>query len=364
MIKKLTDEQTNLIDEIRDEWLGRYFGLSQDLTWQKAKPHIKWLYEFCGLKEPLVIVVDSPMAAQYAANLLNSQISTQVSAQIHNQIRAQIRDQIHNQIHDQIHNQIHNQISDQIRDQISDQVREQVREQVNDQVWFQIRSRVKGEIIKMFSFDWIGSMVSDIGWVSYYDFFDRIGVTTSNNFKKYREFVKLPIFTSIQMEGVCILVKMPQYDRRGINSQKHCTDDYSIKWADGYGQHYVENVFFDIELFNKIFINSPNLTDILNIRNVEQRRVALKYRGQELLAQDSEILHTTTRGNELLRSKIKIENADNNIYMLRFSCPSTGRVYIEFVDPKTAEKNYDADECQAYALGLTPEEYSNLEIET
>jgi len=45
------------------------------------------------------------------------------------------------------------------------------------------------------------------------------------------------------------------------------------------------------------------------------------------------------------------------------TCP-TGRVFIEGVDPKEAEKNPNATDMQALLCGLTRSEYDSMKLES
>ena len=66
MLEKLTNEQEKLMAIVRDEWLNRFFS-GHGIDKKKATRGIEWLYEFSGLKNPQIVFVDSPLAAQMAA---------------------------------------------------------------------------------------------------------------------------------------------------------------------------------------------------------------------------------------------------------------------------------------------------------
>lgn len=63
---------------VRQRWLDLALNSGKKLSLAEAKPHVRRLYSLAGLPAPIVIVVDSPLAAQYAANILsNGQVSGQ-----------------------------------------------------------------------------------------------------------------------------------------------------------------------------------------------------------------------------------------------------------------------------------------------
>ena len=96
MKNTLTQKEIDLIPIIRDKWLSRAFDGKSDFDWKKIKPHIEWLYGLCKLSSPTVIVLDSPMACQVAANLLKErdQVWAQVGAQVRAQVWAQVGAQV------------------------------------------------------------------------------------------------------------------------------------------------------------------------------------------------------------------------------------------------------------------------------
>src|SRR3989304_3437987 len=127
MIEKLTGEQIQLMEVVRNEWLDLLFKPSATPDHNKIKSGVKWLYKFSELKEPKVIIVESPLAAQLTINMLAK-----------GQVGDQVRGQVWSQVGDQVWNQGWSQVGDQVRDQVWNQVGDQVR----GQVWSQIGNQV------------------------------------------------------------------------------------------------------------------------------------------------------------------------------------------------------------------------------
>jgi hypothetical protein len=71
-LEKLTPEMEALIPVVRDEWINRaYKGLNpNDIDEKKVKSAVHWIYKKSDLPKPMVIITDSPKAAQDAANEL------------------------------------------------------------------------------------------------------------------------------------------------------------------------------------------------------------------------------------------------------------------------------------------------------
>src|SRR3989304_2731053 len=78
------------------------------------------MYDFCGLKKPIVLLVDSPYACQIAANMFNNknQVWDQVGDQVRSQVWGQVGDQVRGEVRDQVGNQVWDQVGDEVRDPV------------------------------------------------------------------------------------------------------------------------------------------------------------------------------------------------------------------------------------------------------
>ena len=96
-LTELTAEQEAMIIPQRELWLNKFYK-NKGVDKEKATECIKWLYEFCGKKEPVVIFMDSPIGCQVMANLSSDR------ANILANIRDNIRDNIWDNIEDSVTN--------------------------------------------------------------------------------------------------------------------------------------------------------------------------------------------------------------------------------------------------------------------
>ena len=89
---------------------------------------------------------------------------------------------------------------------------------------------------------------------------------------------------------------------------------------------------------------------------------ALKVVGVEkmLKTKNAVLLEKSERKNELYKINDVFEDT---AYYLKYSCPSTGRVYVSGVDPEVGFKS-DADLAMSWKFGITKEEYLKLEVES
>ena len=150
-IKKLTPEQEALMAVVRGDWLDSIFKNDQPMNEAAAKSGVAFLYGLAKLKQPRVIVCESPMACQLAVydqirGHVSDQASDQVRDQIHNQVYDQTYEQIRGRVSNQVHEQIYKQVRGQVHDQVSPQVKERVYSQVRDPIYTQVCEQVRDQV--------------------------------------------------------------------------------------------------------------------------------------------------------------------------------------------------------------------------
>ena len=338
-VEKLTLEQEAAIPDYIKSWIDR-LDKSAKLDREAATQGAKWLYKFCKLKEPLVVFVSSPMAAQIAAGLFKNLA----------QVRAQVWDQVGDQVLAQV--------GAQVRAQVWAQVWDQVRAQVRAQVWAQVRGQ------ELFSFCSYGSFCSDAHWIAFYRYFQKFNVCKIENdaFESFSKLIETNVYDVIQLDGAYIGCEMPIEVHRDSQHRLHSTGGMAIKWSDGWGIYSLWGVTFDKELFDKVTNRQITAKEVLTLKNIEQRMAALRFLGAESVieAAESALLNESSKGNKLYSlSGI----TDQKEYALRYKCPSTGREYVSFVDPMIGAKK-DADLAMAWKFNLSKEEYLSIEKES
>jgi len=395
----LSKKEVALIDEKKKEWINFAFYSGDELDIDAFQKGITWAYEKTKLKDPIKVYVDSPLGLQYACQILkkidfnnikSGQVSDQVSDQVYGQVRDQVSGQVRGQVRGQVYGQVSDQVRGQVRDQVSGQVRDQVRGQVRDQVYGQVRDQVYGQVSGQVSdqvsdqvrdqvsgqvrgqvrdqyeqFDWIG-----VGWDSggnaFYDYFEEIGIKVTEDYRKYREFIKSGVWDTILFNNFAIGCRRPNFISRDEENRMSNDQRSAISWRDGYEQFYLDGVFFTKELWKKVISQKMSFKEIMAIEISDQRTVALKYNPQAILNENSVLVHKDNRNNELYKIENQQLNTDlgfNKIWFLKMLCP-TGRVFIEGVPPEEAEKNPNATAMQALLCGLSLSEYLSMELES
>jgi len=304
MLKELTKEQKKIMYQVRDEWLDRIFSCKTTLNKKEATKHIKWLYKYSGLKEPMVVFLDNPYHLQIGANLVSQ---GEAMCKAENKGR--------------------------------------------NRLW----KKMVDKKLKFFDFGNVETI-----WyynvVAFYDFFQRINIIQNKDLDNWINLLKSGICFTIPLEGICFACPLPKRILRD-GSKLHSDTKSAIAW-DGYEQFYLYGIAFDKNLWTKITKKEMPVKDILSMRNIEQRMAAMKTVGMSYLLKelDAELLDTQ-KGVSLYL----VKNAfSQHAYFLKYFCPSTGREYMSGIDPDFAKKNPDALKCMASKWELTRIDYNNL----
>ena len=130
--------------------------------------------------------------------------------------------------------------------------------------------------------------------------------------------------------------------------------NYAITFADGYGQNYVNGVFFDEELFKKCFVEKKiTPEEIVYMKNAEQKAVLIQEFGYNFILDnldDKKILHKE------LNYELFEFNIENLIARaVKVVCPSTQRIFILGVPRETSTET-----CMgaiAWTFGMKEDEY-------
>jgi len=360
-LETLTPQQEALIPVVKNEWIKLALLDGDEFDDEQARRSLEWLYALANKKKPITILVDSPLAMQYAANIL----AHTKGAQVRDQVWDQVRDQVWAQVEDQVWAQVEAQVRDQVGAQVGAQVRAQVEAQVEDQVWGQVRDQVRDQVgaqvrdqkLTTYTENYTG-LGWDSGWVSFYDFFERIGILSHKQFKEYRKMLKSGIFMTILFENVAIACRRPSAIRRNDAHLLSYDHGPAVEWRDGYKLWFLDGVAFTENEWTKI-TNQKFTLETLGKAGMgsDKSAIALKYAKPDVLLEGvkAKLIHTGIKGTRLYEVK-NFYDTGKTQYCIRMKHPSLKTEYIEWVEPAIGEQR-NADLCQANAFGVPLEDY-------
>jgi hypothetical protein len=187
----------------------------------------------------------------------------------------------------------------------------------------------------------------------------------NENDKKYLEYCELLMQAKeyglgyrVEWEDTLYLISTPLVL---IDEQNRFSslDNPAIRWKQGKEFYFIHGVNFDKALWQRVVEKKLPTKKILQLKNIEQRYIALKLYGAEnlLVELKADLLDKSDRGNELYCLKNIIPN--RKLKLLKYSCPSTNRLYVSFVP----DEHLKADSAMAWKFSISEFEYKQLEVE-
>ena len=310
-LEKLNKKQIEKIEIYKKKWNDKFFSLEFDD--EKARKFIKWIYKLAKEKEPIIIILDSPLSCQIAINVLkntnlkdklhsqlrsqlHSQLDSQLHSQLYSQLRSQLRSQLHSQLDSQLdsqlHSQLYSQLRSQLRSQLYSQLRSQLRSQLDSQLYSQLDSQLYSQLdsqLKELKLTNYGiDLDGDTAWYGYYCFYDYVNhvLFPKIKIKTFEEYLnKCENIVSItSFNGICFISRPPTFINFNDRNELHCANDSAIAFKDGWKLHYLYGVYFSQEEFDK-YIKDKKATanEIMTIQNLEQKGALIKLYGYEYI---------------------------------------------------------------------------------
>ncbi len=358
-LEKLTPDQEIEVVNTRDFWMNYIFSCKNSINKEKAKIGINWLYKFSGKKEPVVIYVDSPIGCQLAVLYLKEfqkqypQIIKVASVRASfMEVRASVMDSVMDSVRASFR-----EVMDSVRVSVME-VRE-VMDSVRVSV-MEVRDSVRDNYEP---FSYYGN-IGDYGWVSFYDFFTKIGVLNNSDFNSFKDILLSGVYDMIQLEGFCIVSNLPDRIERDFNGKLHSENKSAIHFRDGYELYY----WHGINVPEKWILNPEKIAkeDVINDNNVEKRRALMEIIGETAYAEMLDLVAIETdsyNGQEIILFKTKQRDnlTEDYIYFIKVICNSTNRKYYICIPEEAADMG--ALGALSWTFGLNKEDYQLL-IET
>jgi hypothetical protein len=141
------------------------------------------------------------------------------------------------------------------------------------------------------------------------------------------------------LETAVILVPAPRI-LTDPDNRLHSISEPAVAWRKGATWHFLHGVWFGKALWKQITGNDLTASQVLGIKNIEQRRAALQVYGVSRIIKHAGRMLEEYQGYTLYR----VENIfPITAYFLRYTCPSTGREYVSGIHPEIGERRSVVD---------------------
>ena len=424
MLEKLTKEQEKIMIQTRDEWANLFFDNVKNqkgIDKKMFEEGIEWLYtDLLHKPKPKVVYCDSWLSCLLTIAILkdeklNKSIKNKLGASVWASVRdsvwasvrdsvrdsvwASVRDSVWASVRDSVWASVWVSVWDSVRASVWDSVRDSVwasvrdsvrdsvwasvwdsvwasvrdsvrtsvwasvRDSVRDSVWASVWDSVRDSVLNIFNLYSSYMGLSNYGWVSFYDFFEKINIVDDFNFKQYKKMLKSGVFNAYEFENFVFAIQPPIYVERNSQGRLHSTSTAAVKFRDGSSYYFINGRPIPEWVVEKK--DAITKDQFLQEKNSDIKGAIYEVLGSEGLINllGAEITDTKTihhdNGDveivELLKTKDTFPELDDDpLAWVKMTCPSTGTNYLIGVDPQYN----DAIEAIASLSPFTKDEYS------
>ena len=377
--------------ETRDEWINLFFDNVRNkrgIDEPAFEEGIKWLYNdllkkptpkiiYCDgwlsclltiaiLKDKNLIkkswapvwdsVWDSVGAPVWAS--IRASVWDSVGAPVGASVMASVRDSAWDSVGAPVGASAWDSVKDSVWDSVGAPVGDSVRDSVGAPVWASIRASVRASVwasVKDSVRDSVWASVRDsvneyssyidlsnYGWVSFYDFFEKINLLDNFNFKQYKKLIRSNVFNAYEYENYVFAIQPPVYIETNLAGRLHSTTQAAVQFRDGSEYYFINGRSIpawivndkssitkerfmketDADIKGAIYesIGQQGMLDLLGAKVVDRREIVHANGDREVV--------------ELLKTNDLFKEIDNQPFAwVSMCCPSTGTHYLQGVEP-------------------------------
>ena len=303
--------------------------------------------------------------ANSVANSVRSSVANSVwnsiANSVWNSVWNSVANSVENSVENSVANSIGNSIANSVWNSIGNSVANSIANSVWNSVWNSVRSSVENSVANS-----IGNSVINEGkmqyhnhytgiawesWLSFYDYFKRIGIFENEDFNKYIAFHKAGVWEAVFFEKMVFVCTLPTKVLKNERGRLHSTSEAAVQWINGEEYFAVNGVMFNKELWVKAFKErSITAQEAMQIKNVEQRQEVLRFIGWDILLKQlkAEVINEQDAVMNGKKYHYQLIEADLNDHIIngkskrarfvKVICPSTGEYHTLRVPP-TEETN-------------------------
>ena len=301
--------------ETRDEWINLFFDNvrnKRDIDKPAFEEGIKWLYnDLLKKPTPKIIYCDGWLSCLLTIAILKDK----------NLIKKSWAP-----------------VWDSVGAPVWASIRASIRASVWDSVWDSVWASI-GDSVNEYS-SYID--LSNYGWVSFYDFFEKINLLDNFNFKQYKKLIRSNVFNAYEYENYVFAIQPPVYIETNLAGRLHSTTQAAVQFRDGSEYYFINGRSIpawivndkssitkerfmketDADIKGAIYesIGQQGMLDLLGAKVVDRREIVHANGDREVV--------------ELLKTNDLFKEIDNQPFAwVSMCCPSTGTHYLQGVEP-------------------------------
>ena len=373
--------------ETRDEWINLFFDNVRNkrgIDKPAFEEGIKWLYnDLLKKPTPKIIYCDGWLSCLLTIAILKDKnlikkswdsvmasvkdsvmdsVRASIKASVGDSVRASVWDSVGDSVWDSVWDSVGDSVWDSVgasvRDSVGDSVWDSVWDSVGDSVWDSVGDSVRASVwasvwdsVGDSVWDSVGDSVneyssyidlSNYGWVSFYDFFEKINLLDNFNFKQYKKLIRSNVFNAYEYENYVFAIQPPVYIETNLAGRLHSTTQAAVQFRDGSEYYFINGRSIpawivndkssitkerfmketDADIKGAIYesIGQQGMLDLLGAKVVDRREIVHANGDREVV--------------ELLKTNDLFKEIDNQPFAwVSMCCPSTGTHYLQGVEP-------------------------------
>ena len=378
MITELTAEQIALQKTVAQDWIAHNLGGDTSVDEIELRDSIDWFYSLLKLNKPQIIIADSPLAAQYFANIVGSNVGATVEDNVGTNVVANVWDSVGDNVRASVGDNVGATVGASVRasvranvgasvgDNVGASVRNNVWNNVWNTVWNTVGATVGANVRNNVSPNvtyFVPSYVngwSDSYFAAYVAYFLAIpgAITTDrSDCERYVRFLRCGTSYAIYLRGTAIVSRRPELVKRHTAGLLHCTDGPAVRYRDGYSVYAIHGTVIPPEWIEDKASLTPEIA--LTWPNIEQRRVAAELIGWSKILDGLQATTIDRNPDPEIGTLLQCDLPDSpGEKFLKVQC-GTGRSFVLPVPPDMIT----ALQANAWTYGLDSTEYK-LEART
>ena len=357
--------------ETRDEWINLFFDNVRNkrgIDKPAFEEGIKWLYnDLLKKPTPKIIYCDGWLSCLLTIAILKNKnlikkswdsvrdsVGDSVEASVKASVWASVKASVKDSVKDSVWDSVWASVGDSVRDSVwasvrasgwdsvwasvGDSVRASVKASIGDSIGDSVRDSVRDSVNEYSSY----IDLSNYGWVSFYDFFEKINLLDNFNFKQYKKLIRSNVFNAYEYENYVFAIQPPVYIETNLAGRLHSTTQAAVQFRDGSEYYFINGRSIpawivndkssitkerfmketDADIKGAIYesIGQQGMLDLLGAKVVDRREIVHANGDREVV--------------ELLKTNDLFKEIDNQPFAwVSMCCPSTGTHYLQGVEP-------------------------------
>ena len=309
-------------------------------VWASVRASV-WASVMASVRDSAWDSVGAPVGASAWDSVKDSvwdSVGAPVGASVMASIRASIRDSAWDSVKDSVGDSVGASVVNSVGAPVWASIRASVKDSVRDSVWASVWASVRDSVNEYSSY----IDLSNYGWVSFYDFFEKINLLDNFNFKQYKKLIRSNVFNAYEYENYVFAIQPPVYIETNLAGRLHSTTQAAVQFRDGSEYYFINGRSIpawivndkssitkerfmketDADIKGAIYesIGQQGMLDLLGAKVVDRREIVHANGDREVV--------------ELLKTNDLFKEIDNQPFAwVSMCCPSTGTHYLQGVEP-------------------------------